>query len=426
MTDLTISETRDYFTYAGKPFFYLADTVWPAFARISFDEWEEYLEYRRLQGFNVLQIMVSQDQSIFGNRPHAFHLDADGQLDYNRINEEFFERATKILAMATQKGFIPALAVLWADKVKDTWLSNLDPGRIMPLDAVAHYAEFVAKAFAEFNPIYFVSGDTNFESDETSEAYLIALDTIKSISPDALTTMHIWGDSAYLPEDIVQSSNLDFYVYQSGHKRSLQHFPYQFAQEFYKQPIKRPILNSEPCYEGLHGLLDWGQFEDYRFQAFDVRKAAWQSLLSGAKAGVSYGAYGVWPWHNRDEVFGLEKFFGKPFDWRTALHFKGAWDVSFAKWIFETHDLFDIEPQTHILNNTAEVRMSATGDLSKVVIYSPYATEVRLDVDVSHLDWRMIVLDNKHIASPEIEGRSEGSVFTMHQFNSDVLLVGKE
>ena len=132
----------------GKPFFYLADTVWPAFARISFDEWEEYLDYRKMQGFNVLQIMVSQDQSIFGNKPYAFHLDVNGKLDYDRINEEFFDRATKILAMATQKGFIPALAVLWADKVKDTWLSQLDPSPIMPLDAVVRYAEFVAKTFA--------------------------------------------------------------------------------------------------------------------------------------------------------------------------------------------------------------------------------------------------------------------------------------
>lgn len=72
----------------------------------------------------------------------------------------------------------------------------------MPPDAVQRYAEFVAKAFAEFEPIYMISGDMNFGSKDTSQACLVALETIKSICPGSLTTMHIWGDSAYLPEEI--------------------------------------------------------------------------------------------------------------------------------------------------------------------------------------------------------------------------------
>ena len=422
MLDLKISDSKDYFTSAGKPFFYLADTVWPAFTRISFNEWEEYLDYRKMQGFNALQIQVSQNQSIFGSKPYPFHLNANGSPDYHRINEEYFERATKILAMAVQKGFIPVLAVLWADKVKDTWLSQLNPSQIMPLDAVERFAEYVAKTFAEFNPIYFASGDTNFASDQTHEAYMIVLDTLKSISPNALTAMHIWGDSVYLPTDIVQSKNLDFYIYQSGHKGALQHFPYQFAQEFYRQPIKRPILNSEPCYEGLHSLLDWGHIEDYRFNAFDVRKAVWQSLLSGAKAGITYGAYGVWPWHKKGEVYRLEKFFGKPYDWRTALKFEGAWDVSFARWIFGTYNLFDLEPTDIIDSKLPEVRAAASSN--KFAIYIPCNVEVEVKLDLTDYDWTLVDLAERRFAQPEISSRQQGSVIKMSPFNSDVLLIG--
>jgi hypothetical protein len=387
-----------------------------------------------MQGFNVLQIWL-QNRSIFGNCPAAFRFDAQGNPDYYTIDEEYFERARKILAMATQKGFIPALAVLWADKVKDTWLSKqFEPDHVMPLDAVQRYAEYVAKAFAEFEPIYLVSGDTNFESGETSQAYLIALDAIKSICPDALTTMHIWGDSSYLPDEIVQS-RIDFYIYQSGHKRHLQHFAYQFAQDLYRLPVKRPIVNSEPCFEGLHGLLDWGEIEQARFSAFDVRKAIWRSLLSGAKAGVGYTAFGIWPWHTTDEPWQEhwlpgEKpwegavYFGQPYPWRTALKFRGAWDASFAKWIFETYDLFDLEPQPGILNKTDEIRMSASADLGKVAIYIPCAVEVQVGLDLSDYNWTLVNLTDRDMAKPDIEVGKGSSTIKMHCFNSDVLVIG--
>ena len=43
-------------TANGKPFFWLADTCWSAFTNISDDDWQEYLDLRARQGFNVLQI----------------------------------------------------------------------------------------------------------------------------------------------------------------------------------------------------------------------------------------------------------------------------------------------------------------------------------------------------------------------------------
>jgi hypothetical protein len=434
MANLTVSRTGDYFEREGKRFFYLADCVWPAFAKISFADWEEYLEYRKMQGFNVLQIWL-QNRSIFGNCPAPFRFDADGYPDYYTMDEEYFERARRVLETAVSKNFIPAIALLWSDKVKDTWLSKqFGPEHVMPLDAVRRYTEYVVKTFAEFEPIYLVSGDTNFESEETSQAYLIALETIKSISPGTITTMHTWGDSSDLPDEIVQSQ-IDFYLYQSGHKRHLQHYAYQFAQDLYQLPVKRPIINGEPCFEGLQGLLDWGAVEQVRFTAFDVRKAIWRSLLSGAKAGIGYTAFGIWPWHTQNEPWEEnwlpdeqpwegELYFGRPYPWRTALKFRGAWDVSFAKWIFETFNLFEIEPHTGIQNNTDEIRMSASPNLDKVVIYMPCSIDVEVGLDLSDYNWTLIDLTDKVMAKPDIEIGEESSTIKMHRFNSDVLVIG--
>jgi hypothetical protein len=434
MTNLTVSKTGDYFEREGKKFFYLADNVWPAFAKISFPDWEEYLEYRKMQGFNVLHTWL-QNRSIFDHCSAPFKFDAKGNPDYYTIDEEYFDRAKRILAMAVQKGFIPAISLLWADKVQGTWLANqFKPDHVIPLDAVQRYAEYVAKDFAEFEPIYMISGDVNFGSKDTSQACLVGLETIKSTCPDSLTTMHIWGDDSYLPEEIVQSK-IDFYIYQSGHKRHMQNVAYQFAQDLYHQPVKRPIVNAEPCIEGLHGLLGWGEIEQARFGAFDVRKAVWRSLLSGAKAGIGYGAFGIWPWHTSSDVWQEswmhgeepwegERYFGQPYPWKTALRFKGGWDVSFARWIFETYHLFDIEPHPGILNRTDEIRMSISPDLGKVIIYIPYAVEVEIGLDLSGYDWTLVNLTEKDIAKPDIRAGNGSSIIKQHCFNSDVLVIG--
>jgi len=53
-----ISDSRDYFLRDGEKFFYLADTAWSAFTNASIDDWRYYLEFRRAQEFNAIQINI--------------------------------------------------------------------------------------------------------------------------------------------------------------------------------------------------------------------------------------------------------------------------------------------------------------------------------------------------------------------------------
>ena len=41
MANLSIAETQDYLLKDGKPFFYLADTVWMAFSNLSIARWRD-------------------------------------------------------------------------------------------------------------------------------------------------------------------------------------------------------------------------------------------------------------------------------------------------------------------------------------------------------------------------------------------------
>jgi hypothetical protein len=289
----------------------------------------------------------------------------------------------------------------------------------MPLDAIVSYVEKVVSSFSDFNPVYIISGDTDFGSQRTTEYYLTALQTIKRKSPKSLTTMHIWGDSTEIPPKIVENDALDFYMYQSGHRKNLQNYPYEFAQNLYHQTVKRPILNGEPCYEGGGFYPEYG-----RFTRFDVRKAIWQSLLSGAKAGVTYGAQGLWSWQQSGDKFGAEGAFGPAYTWRTALRLEGAWDASFAKWIFKNYHLFDLEPRDLIINDTEEIRAASSSDLETIVIYIPYSTHVRVNRNLEGYSWTLINLADRHFGKPIIITEGDTSIIEMHEFNSDHLVIG--
>ena len=56
---LKVSENKHYLTFDdGTPFFYLGDTAWELFHRLSKKDAENYLENRRAKGFTVIQAVV--------------------------------------------------------------------------------------------------------------------------------------------------------------------------------------------------------------------------------------------------------------------------------------------------------------------------------------------------------------------------------
>lgn len=422
MSSITVSQDKDHFTLNGKSFFLLADTLWTAFSNISMEEWEEYLNYRQMQGFNSIQIniLTQWDAGKPDTGLYPYAIDADGKFDFNKMNDEYFIRAEKMLEISSGKGFTPILAVLWGNYVPDTWMSVNNGMNIMPLEAVRFYSEYIARSFSRFKPIYLISGDTTFGSEKTVQHYMTALQIIKNIDPDAPVSFHLGGGIHEIPEEIVKSGYLNFYTYQSSHNIESQNLAYTLAGKFLEKPVKRPVINSEPCYEGHAFGGKYG-----RYNEFHVRRAIWQSLLSGAKAGVAYGAHGLWGWYKEGKQFSNEGYGGKPLPWRTALRLKGAWDAAFARWIFETFGLFDLEPVAAVLNETEEIRMSISKNTRMVVLYAPYNADIRIGTDFDGYDWTLISLSCKSFLKPDVKKENGAIVIKMHPFNDDVLIIGK-
>jgi hypothetical protein len=414
---LRISETHDYLLKDGQPFFYLADTVWAAFANLSIDQWEAYLRFRKAQGFNAVQISIlpiTHDTSTWDRSDQPFEPDRDGNWDVYELNTAYFDKAERMVALAAEADILPVLGVVWKNHVPGTLASQRSPvPSTLPLDALEAYVAYAVARFAPYTPIFFISGDTAWDADQEPRYYMAALEIVRRLAPDALITMHM-VPSATLPEAFAE--RVDLYMYQSGHGPE-QRTPYELARTFREYPVKRPVVNGEPCYEG-HGK---GRTLT-RFRAFDVRKAIWQSLLSGAKMGTAYGAHGVWSCHLAGMDFVQPEWKFVPYEWHDALCLPGAWDVATARWLFEQFDLFQVDPVDLLVREDPEVAVAASGDRATIALYMPHAYDVALNIDLAGYDCRVIDLTARRTMVPVVEAGLPSTV-RLSLFNGDALFL---
>lgn len=422
MNKLTVAADHRHLEQNGKPFFWLADTIWSAFTNITMDDWRFYLKQRREQGFTVLQIntLAQWDRSESPLTWAPFELAEDGFPDYARPHPDYFDHAREMCRMAKAEGFTLALVVLWSNQVPGTWANNMLPRYQIPpheLDAVLN---MIYDAFDEFEPVYVISGDTDFPTQETVDYYQKAFDVLTARGFDGLKTMHIKGRFTDLPD--VFAKQMDFYLYQSGHNSSAQEMAYTSAEVFFDRKPMRPVINSEPCYEQMgysHNLYG-------RFGRFEIRRAAWQSLLSGACAGITYGAHGVWNWVTAGyrSCLALGEGFDAPQPHQTALAFPGAWDYGFMRELFEGLHIGTVTACQEIVRNPSpEIRAAKSTEQELYLIYLPVNTRLSLRSDLSDYSIRVYDLNSRRSAWLRAELKNDAAVLPLHPFESDVIVV---
>lgn len=413
---LSVAPSGDRLLAQGRPFLYCADTAWAAFGPITEAEWRHYLRRRRDQGFNAVQISVLpvlHDTSRSPDDPAPFAPRPGGGWDLDRPSEAYWAAAERKVAVAVEMGLVPALVVLWCTYVEGTRCAAVSPWDVsMSEPQVVAHARRVADRFGRLCPLFFVSGDTRFEAPLESPRYMAALDALRAACPDALLAMHLNWDVPLPPEF---AAKVNIYAYQSGQRLVHQERPWKLAQDFLAMPVRRPIVNAEPSYEGHLRVGD-----QTRWSAFDVRRAVWQSLLSGAKAGIAYGAAGVWSFHRAGMAFPNEARAGTPFDWEDGLDLPGAWDVGFARWLWEALDLGTFAPaQDLLLDADPQVRAAATTDRRRLAIYAPHATPLRLAIPPGGATLRAIDLEARRIHF----GQVADLAVVPPPFNADALLL---
>ena len=273
--------------------------------------------------------------------------------------------------------------------------------------------------FDQFYPIYIVSGDTDFDTPEAISYYRTALDTVCEKSPCSLKSLHIKRGYDVIPEEFLDK--IDFYMFQSGHNKDGQDMAYRLPEILSEKYPKKPILNSEPCYE----QMGFSRKIYGRFLTKDVRKAAWSSILSGACAGVTYGAHGIWNWQKINKP--VNPTMGEGFDtaqpWQEAIQYAGAWDYGWIRQILKTLHIYKLIPaQDQLIDAAEEIRMARTED-EKYLIYLPHSTKIKINKSLAGYSVRAVDLQSKCIAQIALTLKENITQIGMHPFEQDALLI---
>src|ERR1022692_3352804 len=157
---LRLEVSRDHhhlMTSDGKPFFWLADTGWELFHKLSKQDATTYFAKRAQQGFNVIQAVILAELDGL-HTPNA-----SGDLpfkndDLSQPNEAYFQYIDSLIAIAESYHLYIALLPTWGDKVfKDSW--GKGPVIFNPGNAYA-YGQWIGNRYKDrTNVIWIMGGD---------------------------------------------------------------------------------------------------------------------------------------------------------------------------------------------------------------------------------------------------------------------------
>lgn len=355
---LLVSENGRYLTTGdGKPFFWLGDTGWLLFSRLTREEANTYLEDRKQKGFNVIQVMVLHDvpsrnvylDSSVVHGDVAKPMLTPGNNPKDSVAYDYWDHVDYIVDKAAEKGLYMALVPVWGTNVK--------AGKVKEAQA-KKYAEFLAKRYREkWNIIWLNGGD--IKGADGLKVWNAIGQTLRANDPNHLITFHPRGRTAS-SQWFHNSPWCDFDMVQSGHRRYDQdtskneklHYGednWKYIEADYRLKPVKPTIDGEPSYEGIpQGLHDTLQ---PRWTAADVRRYGYWSVFAGA-FGYTYG-------HN--SVMQMYKFtdkkpaYGPKEQWITALNAQGATQMRYLKTLLLSRRYFDRVPdQTLIAGRNGE------------------------------------------------------------------------
>lgn len=310
MERLHISDDgRHLVTESGSPFFYLADTAWTMPQRLKWDDVLHYMNRRKVQGFNTLQIVaLDPERDVEMRNPAGVQALVDN--DPLRPNEGYFSYLDWILDVAEHMGFRVLLLPVWGQLVVgESWGGQTFPRTVTAQNAY-EIGRWIGDRYRDRpNIIWCLGGDrqpihkgvdyrdlwrrmaeglakgvtgVDCRYNEPSPAWdqlLITYHTCYEMETGEYSTMSYWTD---------EEAWLDLILLQSGH--GLNTTNYTVVRREYERDRAMPVIDAEPAYERMP--MNWPE----HFPLHDdliVRKRAYWSLLAGS-CGHTYGHASVW------------------------------------------------------------------------------------------------------------------------------------
>jgi len=414
LPDLRVAaDHRHLETSDGKPFFLLGDTAWELVHRLTDSETILYLNDRQAKGFNMV-LTVALAEYDFDKPNAAGEMPLEGN-DPTRPREAYFQHLDWMIDQAAQRGLYTGLLPTWGDKWNQKWGKGPE---IFTAENAAVYGEWLGQRYKDKPVVWILGGDRPVETDaQRAILRAMAAGIKKGDGGKHLISFHPKGganSSDFWPDE----PWLDFHMFQSGHGKQATH-NFDFNAKNLALPALKPTLDGEPNYEDhpVRGLMKNKQPTVW-FDEYDVRRAAWWSVLSGA-CGHVYGTHSIWQFHDpakRPAVTDARTV------WTEALKLPGAAQMGVMRKFFEQIKWWDLRREDGLVTNAPkggwkadEVPMAAmAGDGSFAVVYVPNAGSRGVTLDFSKLGmkWEDAVLQGMNPATgaaTEVFGTIGGS-----------------
>jgi len=372
---LTISSNKRFFqTRDGKPFFWLGDTGWLLFSKTSREEAIQYLQIRKDQGFNVVQVMVLHEiieKNVYGdfaveNQDVSRPVVTPGNDYRDEKAYDYWDHIDFIIDEAAKRGIYVGLVPVWGSIVKS--------GKVSVKQAES-YAKFLALRFKNKTNVIWLNGG-DIKGTDSSDVWKMIGTTIKKHDRNHLQTYHPHGRNSS-SEWFHKEAWLDFNMFQSGHRNYSQdttasennHFGednWKYIQVDYALKPVKPTLDGEPSYENIpQGLHDYSL---PRWMAADVRRYAYWEVFAGG-AGFTYGENSVMQFHTPGDADANYDVKGI---WKERINSPGAIQVQYLKQLLLSHSYFDRVPDQSLVVNNGEryQRVAATRGRDYALLYT--------------------------------------------------------
>lgn len=356
----------------GTPFFWLGDTAWELFHRLSLDEAVLYLEDRRRKGFTVIQAVALAELDGL-TAPNA-----NGDLplagDPAAPNDAYFRHVDRVVDAAAARGLYVGMLPTWGDKFNRRW--GAGPEIFTPANARA-YGRFLGRRYRDKPVVWILGGDRSPERPEHFAVVRAMAEGLREGDGGAhLMTYHPMGGQSsgqYFHGDAWLALNM----FQSGHGR--RDIPnYRMVEADRARTPARPVVDGEPRYEDHP--IDWKP-ENGWFDEADVRQAAYWAVLAGA-AGHTYGDHNVWQmWQpGRAPVSSART------PWRAALAHPGSRQVGYVRALFASRDFLALEPDQSALaaapdTGAGHQRAARARDGRYLLAYTPLGRPLAVRLD---------------------------------------------
>jgi len=355
----------------GTPFFWLGCTAWNGALKSTDEEWQHYLNQRKANHYNVIQLVTTEWRGCDKNAEGLTAIEGGG---YIRVHPDFFKRIDQRIDEANAKGFVVSPVILWA--LPNGPGRHLSPGYSLPLEEAVLLAKYIVARYQGNHVVWTLGGDGRYYDDQELKWKEIGR-RVFSDTDHAPVTLHPHG-SSWVGELYAGEDWYNLMSYQSSHdngERVVNWINKGPMSQMWSKLKPMPYINMEPNYEEIN----------FKITDKDVRNASCWSLFATPVSGITYGANGVWPWLAEGEKILNHGDKAGVTGWRKSIEFPGSIQMGYLagffkqlEWwnLFPANDILAVQPGEKAFNHWVSVLK--TPDHKTITAYIPQKADIEL------------------------------------------------